>query len=256
MPSERDFLDAILAAPEDDSPRLIYADWLEERGDVARTARASFIRAQCELAHTDACPEYGNWRCTCQTCQLLRQEEEAWLAGRDYWPDELPFVIRGDATNELSCWQRGFVEEITLRLSDWLAHGRELVQATPLRTVRLTCEWATLQDSVSREYERRMNSALRRLAQDDEPQDNPVCRLHTLDLSHLAMDRWELNRTMYLAYRPWRGLRRLILPNWANLEERYRPYEIEQWKKRVPTLESVEFGRAASQGGADASDPA
>src|SRR5262249_51734963 len=40
------FLQAILAAPEDDTPRLVYADWLEERGDP----RGEFIRIQCELA--------------------------------------------------------------------------------------------------------------------------------------------------------------------------------------------------------------
>ncbi len=34
------FLRAILAYPEDDTPRLIYADWLEERGDP----RAELLR--------------------------------------------------------------------------------------------------------------------------------------------------------------------------------------------------------------------
>jgi uncharacterized protein (TIGR02996 family) len=40
------FLRAILDDYESDVPRLIYADWLEERGDP----RAEFIRVQCELA--------------------------------------------------------------------------------------------------------------------------------------------------------------------------------------------------------------
>jgi uncharacterized protein (TIGR02996 family) len=30
------FLQAILEAPEDDTPRLIYADWLDEHGELAR----------------------------------------------------------------------------------------------------------------------------------------------------------------------------------------------------------------------------
>ena len=38
---------AILDAPEDDVPRLAYADWLEEHG---YDARAEFIRLQCRLA--------------------------------------------------------------------------------------------------------------------------------------------------------------------------------------------------------------
>ncbi len=46
--SEADaFLDAIFAAPDDDLPRLVYADWLEERG---QQAYAEFIRLCCRLA--------------------------------------------------------------------------------------------------------------------------------------------------------------------------------------------------------------
>lgn len=37
---------AIIENPEDDSPRLVYADWLDEHGGAAR---AEFIRLQCEL---------------------------------------------------------------------------------------------------------------------------------------------------------------------------------------------------------------
>ena len=44
-------LAAILAAPEDDAPRLIYADWLEEHGQADR---AAFIRVGCEAARLDS----------------------------------------------------------------------------------------------------------------------------------------------------------------------------------------------------------
>ena len=40
------FLAAIREAPEDDAPRLIYADWLDEHGEPER---AEFIRVQCKL---------------------------------------------------------------------------------------------------------------------------------------------------------------------------------------------------------------
>lgn len=43
----RPFLEAILAQPDEDGPALVYADWLEERGDAPR---AEFLRAQLELA--------------------------------------------------------------------------------------------------------------------------------------------------------------------------------------------------------------
>jgi type VI secretion system protein ImpC len=41
------FLQAIFQAPDDDAPRLVYADWLEEHG---QPERAEFIRVQCALA--------------------------------------------------------------------------------------------------------------------------------------------------------------------------------------------------------------
>ena len=41
------FLRAIFDAPDDDTPRLVYADFLEENGDAQR---ARLIRVQCEIA--------------------------------------------------------------------------------------------------------------------------------------------------------------------------------------------------------------
>src|SRR4051812_21708185 len=41
------FLRMIFANRDDDVPRLVYADWLEERGD----SYGEFIRVQVELAH-------------------------------------------------------------------------------------------------------------------------------------------------------------------------------------------------------------
>ncbi len=41
-----EFIQAILAEPDDDVPRLIYADWLQERGEP----RGDFIRLQCAMA--------------------------------------------------------------------------------------------------------------------------------------------------------------------------------------------------------------
>jgi uncharacterized protein (TIGR02996 family) len=46
MSDENAFLQAILAEPDNDEPRLVFADWLEERGDPL----ADFIRVQCALA--------------------------------------------------------------------------------------------------------------------------------------------------------------------------------------------------------------
>jgi uncharacterized protein (TIGR02996 family) len=41
-------LAAVAAAPDDDAPRLVYADWLQERGDEAR---AEYLRVVVTLVH-------------------------------------------------------------------------------------------------------------------------------------------------------------------------------------------------------------
>ncbi|MCI0703269.1 MAG: TIGR02996 domain-containing protein [Planctomycetia bacterium] len=52
--SDRDaLLAAILANPDEDTPRLVYADWLDEHGDAKDKKHAQLIRAQCELAKLD-----------------------------------------------------------------------------------------------------------------------------------------------------------------------------------------------------------
>lgn len=47
MSSRESFIRAIVENPNDDVPRLVFADWLDEHGDAAR---AEFIRAQIELS--------------------------------------------------------------------------------------------------------------------------------------------------------------------------------------------------------------
>jgi uncharacterized protein (TIGR02996 family) len=46
MDEDAGFLQAMIAAPEDDALRLVYADWLEERGDP----RGEYLRCQCARA--------------------------------------------------------------------------------------------------------------------------------------------------------------------------------------------------------------
>ena len=64
-------LAAVLADPDADLPRLVYADWLEERGEAER---AEFIRVQVELArdrgadNTRRIALWGaSWRCRSST---------------------------------------------------------------------------------------------------------------------------------------------------------------------------------------------
>jgi uncharacterized protein (TIGR02996 family) len=48
--TESELLAAIFAHPEEDMPRLMFADWLEEQGGESNTARAEYIRLEIALA--------------------------------------------------------------------------------------------------------------------------------------------------------------------------------------------------------------
>src|SRR5438270_7169384 len=76
------FFRAIEAAPDDDTHRLVYADWLAEHGDEAR---AEFIRVQCQLARLD---EEDSRR-----DELSQREQDLLDAHRDRWLAELPAVL-------------------------------------------------------------------------------------------------------------------------------------------------------------------
>jgi uncharacterized protein (TIGR02996 family) len=61
--SHEAFLGPINANPDDDTARLIYADWLEDTGKPADALRAEFIRLQYEV---DPRLHPGPVRCTCK----------------------------------------------------------------------------------------------------------------------------------------------------------------------------------------------
>ena len=64
MTDDTDFLRAIQENPEDDRARLLYADWLEQRGDI----RGEYLRLDCQLAHI-----------TVRLAQLRKQIDQTWL---------------------------------------------------------------------------------------------------------------------------------------------------------------------------------
>ena len=78
MTDETPFLEAIADRPYDDAPRLVFADWLDERGD---TEWAEFIRVQCELAQM---PQDNPRRPVLlgRERQLLAILTPRWLGGR------------------------------------------------------------------------------------------------------------------------------------------------------------------------------
>jgi uncharacterized protein (TIGR02996 family) len=92
------FLDDIVANIDDDTPRLVYADWLEENG---HDARSEFIRVQVERSRLPAW-DAAQVRLRLREAELLEKHGEEWLA-------ELPAV-------EGAKWEgfrRGIIAEVS-----------------------------------------------------------------------------------------------------------------------------------------------
>jgi uncharacterized protein (TIGR02996 family) len=121
---EESFLADIVAHPDDDAPRLVYADWLEDHG---RSERAEFIRVQCELAKMPADdPRRPDWE---ERERVLQQglADWEWLRPLGLHPNQVAF-------------RRGFVEEIALEPGELLPRADRLFRRAPIRSVTLQAD--------------------------------------------------------------------------------------------------------------------
>jgi uncharacterized protein (TIGR02996 family) len=118
--TEQALLQAILADPDDDLPRLVYADYLEERGDP----RAEFIRLQCQLAALQAYDAH-RYSLESRIQALVAQHAPEW---------ERPFLDLGAEQCE---FRRGFVESVTISATAFLQYSSDLFALAPVRRVHL-----------------------------------------------------------------------------------------------------------------------
>ena len=105
---------AIRANPDDDTPRLVYADWLDEHNEPAR---AEFVRVQCEIERLR--PDQRARRKV-----IPGLEHRAWVlqtANRARWLEPLfRVLVRKAPGAKLETWvpgvsfRRGFVHDIPL----------------------------------------------------------------------------------------------------------------------------------------------
>lgn len=143
-------LAACCVSPDDDTPRGILADWLDDHGQAGR---AAFIRRQCEPGYVP------DWRCPDDPpVRTLTPEQHrhrvmlpgfrlvGWNGDAVCYTPTWPMVKRLDVV-----FRRGFPSEITTTAEIWVAHGDALSwhpdearecppTACPGLTVRLTTE--------------------------------------------------------------------------------------------------------------------
>jgi uncharacterized protein (TIGR02996 family) len=155
------FLAEVLAHPDDDGPRLIYADWLQGQESQAARDRGEFIRVQCELAAMDERgegtidSEIGH-TCVdhpCPVCAQVDRYERLQGRERALWPDvfdprewrflgESMDAVLGPVGRHLAAvrlvYHRGFVGVVSLPAMLWLDHGAAAMATAPIREVRFT----------------------------------------------------------------------------------------------------------------------
>ncbi len=153
MSDDRPFIEAILANPADDAPRLTYADWLDgadgphERIDHDR---AEFIRVQMALAPLT---HPGGKRVRRALAGERRKRydalklREAELLGAHawFWAGAV-FHQEDDHRGRewtrkwvtAGAYRRGFLEEIGCTTADFLAYGEALLAVQPVTLVNLS----------------------------------------------------------------------------------------------------------------------
>ena len=112
-------LAAIIEQPDEDTPRLMYADLLDEIGGAANRDRAEFIRLQIGAA------QHGDR----EDLALSGRANSLFTANRGAWVAELGVRVGG------AHFRRGFAEVVMLSAADFIRHGERLLRAAPIRSV-------------------------------------------------------------------------------------------------------------------------
>lgn len=135
---ERAFLTAIIAAPDDDLPRLVYADWLDEH-DAA--ARAEFIRTECQIQHLE--PGHPE-----RAFLFARRDQLRGAFKRDWFGSFLVGSVEWTTT-------RGFIEDVTTGPGELSDYGQDWFATQPIRRLWLRSVF-TQDGGVRRWYHREL----------------------------------------------------------------------------------------------------
>jgi uncharacterized protein (TIGR02996 family) len=112
------FITNILAQPDNDSPRLRYAKWLDGCGNPL----GEFIRLQCLLAHNPVSEPHIYYE---------RREQELLARFQRSWSEALAGLV------DWCSFRRGFIEEIALSDRQFIKHSTEVFGCAPVLDVHV-----------------------------------------------------------------------------------------------------------------------
>lgn len=134
LPDWELLLKAVAASPDDDLPRLVAADWLDEHGEPER---AEFIRVQVERAKSDR-PELELREKALLNNPLLGPmwavEACPNIAALDFGTSVRSVGVSGA---ERVTFRRGFPFRIACTADEWLRHGAGIIPRQPVRELVL-----------------------------------------------------------------------------------------------------------------------
>jgi uncharacterized protein (TIGR02996 family) len=122
-PAYRGLLDDIIHNPDDDTPRLVMADWLEEHGDTVAQDRARFIRLQLQRARLTE-HEPAAWSTLREEAALLHRYRRVWLGRLDKFVSKAQF-------------DRGFPDNLVLGVAQFAKNANTLFSLTPIRQLQI-----------------------------------------------------------------------------------------------------------------------
>jgi uncharacterized protein (TIGR02996 family) len=120
---------SICANPDEDTPRLMLADYLDELGDAASAFRADFIRTHCQFARAE--PGSPEWR----------ELNTRWLSlhskgMKQHEKEKLPWVAHLKGRVKAWSFERGFVGHLTLFSKRFVTEGNKYFEQDPIRSVK------------------------------------------------------------------------------------------------------------------------
>jgi uncharacterized protein (TIGR02996 family) len=117
-------LRAVCEHPDDDTPRLVFADWLDENGEPDR---AEFIRLQIAVDRTPGYPD----RFGPEHRELIKRIKFDLFRGA--WENDLP--LPGP---DAPVWKRGFIETIRCTVEAWRSACKVVFALHPVQRVEFT----------------------------------------------------------------------------------------------------------------------
>ena len=120
---------AICASPEEDTPRLAFADWLEEEGSRENRERSELIRTHIQLTRESLWSE--SWWALKDQFERLRKKTRKMAKAR-----KLPWVKH--LAGKILAWdlERGLVGHIVVYSKRFVAEGKSYFEQDPILSVK------------------------------------------------------------------------------------------------------------------------